>query len=60
MDPRYEFLLQSDITERARAQFRKEGISRPAHLMRAYLDLPPEPLHGEGNEERGGEEGGEV
>jgi small-conductance mechanosensitive channel len=32
MDPRYEFLLQSDVTERARAGFREAGLLTPDHL----------------------------
>jgi len=36
LDPRFEFLFQSDITERARAGFRDAGLLRPEH-MRGYL-----------------------
>lgn len=36
LDPRLEFLFQSDITERARAGFREAGLLRPEH-MRPYL-----------------------
>jgi small-conductance mechanosensitive channel len=36
LDPRFEFLFQSDITERARAGFREAGLLRPSH-MRPYL-----------------------
>lgn len=36
LDPRLEFLFQSDITERARAGFRSAGLLRPEH-MRTYL-----------------------
>lgn len=36
LDPRLEFLFQSDITERARAGFREEGLLRPHH-QRTYL-----------------------
>lgn len=36
LDPRFEFLFQSDITERARAGFRESGLLRPEH-MRSYL-----------------------
>lgn len=32
LDPRFEFLLQSDITERARAGFRESGLLRPDHM----------------------------
>ncbi len=36
LDPRLEFIFQSDITERARAGFREAGLLRPRH-MRTYL-----------------------
>lgn len=36
LDPRFEFLFRSDITERARAAFREAGLLRPEH-MRSYL-----------------------
>jgi small-conductance mechanosensitive channel len=39
LDTRYEFLLASDITERARRAFREEGLLRPLHGARAYVDL---------------------
>jgi small-conductance mechanosensitive channel len=39
LDPRYEFLFQSDVTERARAGFRDAGLLQPQHGLRAYLDL---------------------
>ncbi len=39
LDARYEFLLVSDITERARQAFRDEGLLRPMHGARAYVDL---------------------
>jgi small-conductance mechanosensitive channel len=39
LDPRYEFLLMSDVTERARAGFRKAGLIGPMHGVRAYVDL---------------------
>ena len=39
LDPRYEFLFMSDVTERARAGFRKAGILGPMHGVRAYVDL---------------------
>ncbi len=38
LDTRYEFLLASDVTERARAAFRREGLLPPA--TRAFVDLP--------------------
>ena len=39
LDPRFEFLFQSDVTERARAGFREAGLLRPEHGMRAWVDL---------------------
>ena len=39
LDPRYEFLFQSDVTERARAGFRDAGLIEPTHGMRAYVDF---------------------
>jgi small-conductance mechanosensitive channel len=39
LDPRYEFLFQSDVTERARAGFREAGLMDAGHGLRAYLDL---------------------
>lgn len=39
LDTRYEFLLVSDITERARRAFREAGLLKPMHGARAYLDL---------------------
>lgn len=31
LDTRYEFLLMSDVTERARAEFRRHGLFHPVH-----------------------------
>lgn len=39
LDPRYEFLFMSDVTERARAGFRKAGLIGPDHGARAYVNL---------------------
>ena len=39
LDTRYEFLLASDITERARRAFRDAGLLKPMHGTRAYVDL---------------------
>jgi small-conductance mechanosensitive channel len=39
LDTRYEFLLMSDITERARSAFRKAGLLDSLHGARAYVDL---------------------
>jgi len=41
LDARYEFLLMSDVTERARQAFREEGLLVPAN--RVFLDLPGAP-----------------
>jgi small-conductance mechanosensitive channel len=38
MDPRLEFLFQSDVTERARAGFREAGLLRPEHFLRRLVD----------------------
>lgn len=46
LDPRYEFLLMSEVTERARAEFRKQGLLTALPDDRAYAGLaapPPEP-----------------
>jgi small-conductance mechanosensitive channel len=39
LDPRYEFLFMSDVTERARKGFRNAGLLGPMHGVRAYVDL---------------------
>lgn len=39
LDTRYEFLLASDITERARRAFREAGFLTHMHGARAYVDL---------------------
>jgi small-conductance mechanosensitive channel len=41
IDTRYEALLASDITERARRVFREEGLLPPT--TRSYVDLPSSP-----------------
>jgi len=33
LDPRLEFLFQSDVTERARAGFREAGLLKPGHIL---------------------------
>jgi len=38
-DTRFEFLLQSEITERARKGFREAGMVQTLHGARAYVDL---------------------
>ena len=38
LDPRLEFLFQSDITERARAGFREAGLLRPEHQQTWLVD----------------------
>ncbi len=50
MDPRYEFLFMSDVTERARAGFREAGLLGPLHGVRAYVDLDRFP--GSGGQEK--------
>lgn len=56
LDPRYEFLLMSDVTERARAGFRKAGLLGPMHGVRAYVDLDrfPEVVKTDVDEEKDG------
>jgi small-conductance mechanosensitive channel len=39
LDPRYEFLFQSDVTERARAGFRDAGLADARHGVRAFVEL---------------------
>jgi small-conductance mechanosensitive channel len=57
LDPRYEFLFMSDVTERARAGFRKAGLLGPMHGVRAYVDVDrfPGALEGEGGARKDGE-----
>jgi len=38
MDPRLEFLFQSDVTERARAGFREAGLLRPEHMRERLVE----------------------
>ncbi|MDX1494859.1 MAG: mechanosensitive ion channel [Longimicrobiales bacterium] len=38
LDPRFEFLLQSDITERARAGFREAGLLQTSHMQTWLVD----------------------
>jgi len=58
LDPRFEFLFQSDVTERARSGFREAGLLGPMHGVRAYIDLDRVPEAGPpAAEEDGGEEG---
>ena len=49
LDARFEFLLASDVTERARRAFRAQGLLLPA--TRSFIDLPasPQPPEGTGN-----------
>jgi len=49
LDTRYEFLLASDITERARRAFREAGLLTPMHGARAYVDLTGMPYPKTGN-----------
>ncbi len=37
LDTRYEFLLMSDVTEAAKAEFLRHGLLRPTPPLRAYL-----------------------
>lgn len=39
LDPRLEFLFQSDVTERARAGFREAGLLQPRHMRPYLVDL---------------------
>lgn len=57
MDPRYEALFMSDITERARAGFRKAGLIGPMHGARAYIDLDKVPSGQASRATDGGKEG---
>jgi len=43
MDPRYEFLFMSDVTERARAGFREAGLIGPTHGARVYVEMDGRP-----------------
>lgn len=57
LDPRFEFLFQSDVTERARTGFREAGLLGPMHGVRAYIDVDrvpeaaPPATDGDGGEE---------
>ncbi len=42
LDTRYEFLLMSDITERARRAFRQAGLVGDTHGAQAYVQLTPQ------------------
>lgn len=49
LDTRYEGVFRSDVTERARAEFRRQGLVSPLHGARAYVDLSvPPPADGDG------------
>lgn len=39
LDARYEFLFMSDVTERARAEFRSQGLMSPSDGARAWVNL---------------------
>ena len=39
LDPRFEFLFESDVTERAREGFRDAGLLSPGHGLRAWVAL---------------------
>ena len=42
LDPRLEFLFQSDVTERARAGFRAAGLLQAEQRLRGYVALGAE------------------
>ncbi len=50
LDPRLEFLFQSDVTERARAGFREAGLLKPEHMRLGLVrrSAAPDALDGEG------------
>lgn len=58
LDPRYEFLFMSDVTERARASFREAGLLGKSHGARAWVDLsqPPGAAQAESGPPTGGDE----
>ncbi len=37
LDPRFEFMFQSDVTERARAGFRREGLTTPQQVVHGIV-----------------------
>jgi len=39
LDARYEFVFMSDVTERARAEFRRHGLLTPMHGARAWVNI---------------------
>jgi small-conductance mechanosensitive channel len=41
IDTRYEFPFMSEVTERARAEFRRQGLLPPWHGARAWVDVSP-------------------
>ena len=41
LDTRHEFPFMSEVTERARAEFRRQGLLPPWHGARAWVDLSP-------------------
>ena len=48
LDPRFEFLMQSDITERARDGFRAAGLM-PEHDWYPMVEPPEASAPGEGS-----------
>ncbi len=55
LDTRYEFLLMSDITERARRAFRQAGLISDTHGAQTYVQLPAQgPASGIANGAPGG------
>jgi small-conductance mechanosensitive channel len=49
VDARHEFAFMSDITERARAEFRRAGLLKPMHGARAWVDLTSVGLDADGH-----------
>lgn len=56
LDPRLEFLFQSDVTERARDGFREAGLLKPEHMRPYLVDYSAAGAAGDGRS-RGGNGG---
>jgi small-conductance mechanosensitive channel len=50
IDTRYEFAFMSEVTERARAEFRRQGLLAPWHGAQAWVNLPAD-MHPQANGE---------
>jgi small-conductance mechanosensitive channel len=48
LDPRFEFVFQSDVTERARAGFRDAGLMKPEHMKTYLVDQSAVGVAGDG------------